>query len=99
MKKIFVAGLLLPIAFLLACGKIGQNFVKDSSANPNARSVSASPEMPETQKTDEGFVTSESGTEKAKPEAGKANVQGKVLYNDKPVEGIEILNSKLFFNK
>jgi hypothetical protein len=33
---------------------------------------------------------STSGAEKVKPAAGKGNVQGKVLYNDKPVEGIEI---------
>lgn len=28
--------------------------------------------------------------EKTKPAAGKGNVQGKVFYNDKPVEGIEV---------
>jgi hypothetical protein len=32
----------------------------------------------------------ESGIEKVKPAPGTGNVQGKVLYNDKPVENIEV---------
>jgi hypothetical protein len=32
----------------------------------------------------------ETGTEKVKPAAGTGNVQGKVLYNGKPVENIEV---------
>src|ERR1044072_2126767 len=34
--------------------------------------------------------TSESGVEKVKPAAGMGNVQGKVLYNSKPAENIEV---------
>ena len=38
----------------------------------------------------DGVVHSGSGEEKEKPEAGKANVQGKVLFNDQPAGGIEV---------
>ena len=55
-------------------------------------------EMPETQKVEGDFVPSESGTEKAKPETGKANVQGKVLYNEKPVAGVEVKLCEKFNN-
>src|SRR5689334_14059491 len=33
---------------------------------------------------------SEAGVEKVKPAAGTGNVQGKVLYNSKPAENIEV---------
>ena len=35
-------------------------------------------------------IHSATGVEKEKPEAGKANVQGKVLYDQKPASGIEV---------
>src|ERR1051325_7585576 len=35
-------------------------------------------------------ATAETGVEKVKPAPGTGNVQGKVLYNGKPVEGIEV---------
>jgi hypothetical protein len=35
-------------------------------------------------------VTSDTGTEKRRPASGKANLQGKVLYDEKPVAGIEV---------
>ena len=35
-------------------------------------------------------ASAESGVEKVKPAPGRGNVQGKVLYNGKPVEGIEV---------
>ncbi len=34
--------------------------------------------------------SAEAGVEKVKPAAGKGNVQGKVFYNSKPVENIEV---------
>jgi hypothetical protein len=34
--------------------------------------------------------SAETGVEKVKPAAGKGNVQGKVFYNSKPVENIEV---------
>ncbi len=38
----------------------------------------------------EGTIPSGTGVEKEKPEAGKANVQGKVFFNEQPAEGIEV---------
>ena len=38
----------------------------------------------------DGVIHSGSGVEKEKPSSGKANVQGKVFYNEKPAEGIEV---------
>ncbi len=40
--------------------------------------------------TTESKAESTSGDERQKPAAGKGNVQGKVLFNDAPVEGIEV---------
>jgi hypothetical protein len=37
-----------------------------------------------------GSATSETGIEKVKPAPGTGNVQGKVFYNSKPVENIEV---------
>lgn len=45
---------------------------------------------PATEKSDGDYVASEDGTAKATPEAGKANVQGKVLFNGEPVSGVEV---------
>jgi hypothetical protein len=47
------------------------------------------PKAPKTELSEDGYVVSESGTEKEKPESGKANVQGKALFNEKPVAGVE----------
>ncbi|MFN2501952.1 MAG: hypothetical protein ABR530_08075 [Pyrinomonadaceae bacterium] len=39
---------------------------------------------------DDGTIPSGTGVEKATPAAGKANVQGKALFNDKPAVGVEV---------
>ena len=39
---------------------------------------------------EEGMIHSGTGAEKERPAPGKANVQGKVFYNDKPAAGIEV---------
>lgn len=88
MNKIFIAALCLSSAFLFACAKNDQS--PSNAANSSASASDTKTEMPKTEKADKDFVPSESGTEKSKPEAGKANVQGKVLYNGKPVEGVEV---------
>ena len=44
-----------------------------------------------TVKTDaDGTISSGTGVEKEKPSPGKANVQGKALYNGKPAAGVEV---------
>lgn len=50
----------------------------------------ANTNTPETTKSDDESILSEEGTPKAQPTAGKSNIQGKVLYNGKPVEGVEV---------
>ena len=58
----------------------------NSPANINAKSNAT----PATEKSDGDYVESEGGTAKATPEAGKANVQGKVLFNGEPAVGVEV---------
>lgn len=52
--------------------------------------VAANTKSPETDASKDEALLSEEGTPKAQPTTGKSNVQGKVLYNGKPVEGIEV---------
>ena len=51
---------------------------KNSASNGSANSSATEPER------------GESGVEKVKPASGTGNVQGKVLFNGKPVENIEV---------
>ena len=53
------------------------------TASPSANSPAATATTP-------GTVRGETGVEKVKPAPGTGNVQGKVLYNGKPVENIEV---------
>jgi hypothetical protein len=46
--------------------------------------------QPQTSNSNSSVAPQEQGVEKAKPAPGTGNVQGKVLYNGKPVEGIEV---------
>lgn len=47
-------------------------------------------DAPETRVESDGTIPSGTGVEKEKPAAGKANVQGRVLFNEKPAAGIEV---------
>lgn len=82
MKKILV--FFIAIVFLAACDKA------DTTTAPGANATTADAATPATKVTEDGFVPSGEGTEKEKPAAGKANVQGRVMYNEKPAEGIEV---------
>ncbi|MBK7393759.1 MAG: carboxypeptidase regulatory-like domain-containing protein [Chloracidobacterium sp.] len=44
----------------------------------------------------DGTIPSGTGVEKEKPAAGKANVQGKAFYNDKPAVGVQVKLCKTF---
>ena len=74
----------------LACGGIGKmgsapaSNTAANNANANTSSASATPAG------SSGTAEPVTGTEKVKPAPGTGNVQGKVLYNGKPVEGIEV---------
>ena len=71
----------------LACGgvgKLGSAPASNTAANANAAPASATPAG------SPGKAEPVTGVEKVKPAPGTGNVQGKVLYNGKPVEGIEV---------
>jgi hypothetical protein len=71
---------------LLATGcKLGDNISR--SVNNSAGTASASP-TPSPAPTNASSVAT--GVEKQKPAPGTGNVQGKVLFNGKPVENIEV---------
>ena len=71
----------------LACGRLGKTGSEPASntgTNANASRASATPAG------SSGTAEPVTGVEKVKPAPGTGNVQGKVLYNGKPVEGIEV---------
>jgi hypothetical protein len=83
----------LVIFVSLACGRLGKN--ENQNAGGGTTNSSNSTTANDRKKTNTSTTTdaddvSTSGEEKVKPAAGKGNVQGKVLYNDQPVEGIEV---------
>jgi hypothetical protein len=59
--------------------------ISPAKANPPVAEVSA-----------DGTLASGTGVEREKPAPGKGNVQGKVLYNGKPAEGIEVKLAEKF---
>jgi hypothetical protein len=80
-SKILIACVCVVTAISLACtgnNKSGQ------TSSPSANSSSASAASPAT------AGGGETGVEKVKPAPGTGNVQGKVLYNSKPAENIEV---------
>lgn len=83
-----VAALFLSITFFSACGDSSGE--AGSGETPDTSRSAAAAETTQTQQNDDGTIPSGTGVEKEKPAPGKGNVQGKVLYNGKPVEGIEV---------
>src|SRR6185369_14183442 len=86
-RKQVVTSLLLLATLLLGC-KMSKESSTNRSANSNAASAKSSDEP--TKVNDDGTIPSGSGIEKEKPEPGKGNVQGRVLYNEKPAANIEV---------
>jgi hypothetical protein len=80
--KGFVVTVLLLTAVGLSC-KFSGSKGGGSSNNANVKTASAKPD-------DQGLIHSGAGEQKEKPAAGKANVQGKVFYNEKPAANIEV---------
>lgn len=71
---------------LAGCGGSGGNApASNTAAGPNSSRASATPAAPSTT-----TAAPETGVEKVKPAPGTGNVQGKVMYNGKPAEGIEV---------
>jgi hypothetical protein len=87
MKKLSV--LLLSICALLFVACESTNTDKPAGTSPDSKTADKT-ETPPTTKVKDGFVVSEEGTAKEKPAEGKANIQGKVLYNEKPAPNVEV---------
>jgi hypothetical protein len=82
-KREAVIALILLAAVMIACKNSGNtNSTRTESSNTNA----SSPSKPDA----DDVIHSATGVEKEKPAAGKANVQGKVFFNEKPVGDIEV---------
>jgi hypothetical protein len=88
----FLLAVALLVFISLACGRLGKNNDQGAgSGNSNTLVTTTNTKTKPTPNTDtEDDDASTSGTEKQKPAVGKGNVQGKVLFNDQPVEGIEV---------
>jgi hypothetical protein len=80
--KGFIVTTLLFVAVASGC-KSSVDKGRGSAGNANAKTSPVKPD-------DQGIIHSGAGEEKEKPEAGKANVQGKVFFNEKPAANIEV---------
>lgn len=78
-----VIAIVLLAAVVLAC-KNSQN--TNSGSTNNSNNTTSSEAKPD----GDDVIHSASGVEKEKPAAGKANVQGKVFFNQQPVADIEV---------
>jgi hypothetical protein len=76
-------GIVATALLLVAIGSGCKSFVNKSANNSNVKTSAVKPD-------DQGIIHSGTGEEKEKPAAGKANVSGKVFYNEKPVANIEV---------
>ena len=90
MRNTFLVLLIAIASFAFACKQ--ETTTKGNTTTDKSNTTADKKEankQPGTQLTKDGYVPSETGTEKEKPEAGKANVQGKALFNEKPAAGVE----------
>ena len=81
-----VVSILVLTAVILGC-----KFSKNANTSPSSNSNNSNTTASAPKKADaDGVIHSATGVEKEKPAAGKANVQGKVLFNEKPAADIEV---------
>lgn len=87
LRSLTVFILLLAASVLTGCNKAdgpaASSAANTTAANTKANTTAVKP-------NEDGTIPSGTGVEKEKPEAGKANVQGKAFYNDKPAAGVEV---------
>ena len=86
--RVVVAAILPAFIFLSGCNKASNEANSNQAINTNTTATKTTPTPAEPDSN--GLISSGTGVEKEKPEPGKANVQGKVFYNEKPVEGVEV---------
>lgn len=80
-----IISILILAAVIFGC-KFSKNANTNTATSNNSNSSASTAPKPDA----EGVVHSGTGVEKEKPAAGKANVQGKVLFNEKPAADIEV---------
>lgn len=85
--KGFLVVTMLLFAIVSGCKSSG---TKTNSNASNSSRSSGSSDTNSGKPDDKGLIHSGTGEAKEQPEAGKANVQGKVLYNGKPAPNIEV---------
>lgn len=83
-----IAAILLSAIFMLGCNKSSNEANSNQPAGTNTSTTKTSTTT--TGPNADNMTPSGTGVEKEKPAAGKGNVQGRVLYNGQPVEGIEV---------
>lgn len=89
-KRIVIAAFLLAL-FMSGCGA-GSDVSSNQSVNKNAETAKTD----KAQVNEDGTIPSGTGVEKEKPAAGKGNVQGKAMFNEKPAVGVEVKLCKTF---
>jgi hypothetical protein len=85
--KISAVAMLLLFAIITGCKSSGN---KNSATSRNSNSATSTGSDSSGKPDDKGIIHSGTGEEKEKPAAGKANVQGKVLFNGQPAPNIEV---------
>lgn len=93
MKKTSLVLLIAIASFAFACKTTTTTTTSTNTSTDKGNTTTEkkdSAKQPGTLVSKDGYVASETGTEKEKPEAGKANVQGKALYNEKAAAGVEV---------
>lgn len=88
-KRNAVLFALLAALFISGCKSSGTKNSNSSNNLVNTNS-DANKKNPPAKPNEDGTIPSGTGVEKEKPADGKGNVQGKVFYNEKPAEGVEV---------
>lgn len=82
-----VASILLSAIFISGCKSATE---VNSNQLVSTNTATSKTTTPPVKPASDGTIPSGTGVEKEKPAAGKGNVQGKVFYNEQPVEGVEV---------
>jgi hypothetical protein len=84
---------------MLGCKAFDRATSNQSNSNSTSNSTTSktnSSDDDEVKQNEDGTIPSGTGVEKEKPAAGKGNVQGKALFNEKPAVGVEVKLCKTF---
>lgn len=89
--KEFIALFLFTVFLITGCNTISRKLSSNQTAGKDAgENAEKTGKTPATPSDENDIISSGTGTEKEKPAAGKGNLQGKVLYNERPAENIEV---------